>query len=663
MARDRPILDGNSSSTGDERRTTDNRCNRRSYLKLTSGAAVAAASLGMATTTASATAGSDPAAYLESADDYNHVSFDGNWEQWFTNTHGGYVSTTTNHSRGGSALRIDWPTGEYYGATMEYLMDENHGYQPDSGHVRYWVYFPDDWEFHSDGLGGTKLPGFAGTYQTGDHDIGPGGYGGRPSDGTNGWSSRLFNCRPDRAGGRGPIGLGSQVYHAGDGGEHGAHPTWDAALETGTWHRIDQYVEMNTPGREDGVYRGWVDGDLAVEMEGLYFRDEGYGDLIGIQTLWAMFYFGGDWGSPVDQHMLFDDLEIWLWNDRPDLSDGNDDESGEPTEPSVSTGGSIVDETAIELTGEVETVGEHDALEARFYFREAGSDGWVWHYAGPTDVTEPTSIARTMSSDELAEGSEYEYYASLIDGSEQVATGETETFTTFEEEAEEGPSVTTGSTEVTDESVELTGEVETVGEHDALEARFYFREAGSDGWVWHYAGPTDVTEPTSITRTMSSDELAEGSEYEYYASLLDGSEQVATGETETFTTFEEEAEEGPSVTTGGAEVTDESVELTGEVETVGEHDALEARFYFREAGSGGWVWHYAGPTDVTEPTSIARTMSNNELETGAEYEYYASLLDGANRVAEGSVQAFTTADDEEDTEDDEERPNRGRGQT
>ncbi|ELY45803.1 polysaccharide lyase [Natronorubrum tibetense] len=371
MERYRADADDSSPSTEHTRyRGTDDGLGRRSCLKLAGGTL---ATLGIASGAASGRDDSESGHDLETASDHTAISFDGNWEQWFTNTEGTNTSVTSDSDRSDAVLRVDWPTGEYYGATMEYLMDENHGYQPDSGHVRgatmeylmdenhgyqpdsghvrYWVYFPDDWEFHSDGLGGTKLPGFAGTYQTGDHDIGPGGYGGRPSDGTNGWSSRLFNCRPDRADGNGPIGLGSQVYHAGNGGEHGAHPTWDAALERGTWHQIDQYVEMNTPGREDGVYRGWVDGDLAVEMERLYFRDEGvemntpgredgvyrgwvdgdlavemerlyfrdegYGDLIGIQALWCNCYFGGDWGSPVDQHMLFDDLELWLWEERP----------------------------------------------------------------------------------------------------------------------------------------------------------------------------------------------------------------------------------------------------------------------------------------------------------------------------------------------------------
>ncbi len=308
---------------------------RRAMLKLTGGAAAGAAAFGLGAGSAAAAVPEDPSSHLDSAQDYNLIDFDGDWEEWLSNTHGGHVSTTNDHDRDGRAMRVFWPTGEYYGGTMEYHMLDHHGYQPDAGHVRYWIYFPDDWQFHDDGLGGTKLPGFAATYQTGDHDIGPGGYGGRPSDGTNGWSARMFCCRPDRNEyNDGPVSLGSQVYHAGDGGQYGAHPRWELPLETGTWHRIDQFVACNTPGEADGVYRGWVDGELAVTMDDLVMRADGYEDLIAIQTLWLNLYFGGDWGSPTDQHVLFDDFELWLWQDRDavEIDAGSDDEPDDGNE-------------------------------------------------------------------------------------------------------------------------------------------------------------------------------------------------------------------------------------------------------------------------------------------------------------------------------------------
>ncbi len=311
------MVDNRSKLT--ENRTVSDAVSRRSYVRLIGGAVATTAGVGLGSRSITADDELEETdVALGNADDHNHIAFDDGWERWFTNTGAGILETVADDDRGTDVLRVAWPTGQYYGATMEYHMLDHHGYQPDAGHVRYWMYFPDDWEFHPDGLGGTKLPGFAGTYQTGDHDPSlDGGYGGRPSDGTNGWSTRPFNARPERADGNGPIGMGTQIYHAGEGGPHGDHPRWNTGLETDRWHRIDQYVELNTPGDADGSYRTWVDGDLALEIDDFYVRDVGYGDRIGIQTFWAVFYFGGDWGSPTDQEMLFDDLELWLWKETP----------------------------------------------------------------------------------------------------------------------------------------------------------------------------------------------------------------------------------------------------------------------------------------------------------------------------------------------------------
>ncbi|WP_242695510.1 polysaccharide lyase [Halomontanus rarus] len=596
--------------------------------------------MGLGSNSASASAGTDPAAYLDSADDYNHVSFDGNWKQWFTNTHGGYTSTTTNHSRDGNALRVRWPAGEYYGATMEYLMEQNHGYQPDAGHVRYWVYFPDGWQFDSAGLGGTKLPGFAGTYQTGNHDIGPGGYGGRPADGTNGWSARIFNCRPDRAGGQGPIALGSQVYHAGDGGQHGAHPKWNGALETGTWHRIDQYVEMNTPGQTDGAYRTWIDGDLALEMEGLYFRDAGYGDLIGIQTLWAMFYFGGDWGSPVDQHMLFDDVKLWLWHDRPETTGG----SGGQREPvdeaaSVTTGAVDVGAESVTVEANVESVGGRDDLELWIGYRESGDSGWMW--TGGDAVSGTGSHTYTVSG--LSTGTTYELRAELWVGSNDIDFGKIETVTTGEEtasaddsEGNDEASVATGAVDVGADSVTVEADVVSVGGRDDLELWIGYRESWEDGWAW--TGGDRVSDAGDHTITV--DGLHEAVEYELRAELWVGSDDIDFGEIETVTTGEngDEVAEEPAVETGSVDTGAESFRVEADVVSVGGRDDLELWIGYRESWENGWAW--TGGDIVSDSGTQALTVDG--LHQGTEYELRAELWVGFDDIDFGEIVTVTT---------------------
>lgn len=256
---------------------------------------------------------------LDTAEECNEIAFDGEEDQYFQ-IHGQSQIASISDSERDSILEITFsPAGDFYGASMEYFMTENHGNQPEAAHARAWIRFPEDWQFADEGLGGTKMAGFTGTYQTHNpDDVRTAGWGGRESDGTNGWSTRPFVARPDRSdhADEEQIGIGTQVYHAADDGPHGDHPTWEAALTPGEWHQIDQYIEMNTPGEADGRYQTWVDGEPALEMDDLHMRDEGY-EHIAINEFWMNFYFGGDWGTPVEQSLYYDDLEICVWETRP----------------------------------------------------------------------------------------------------------------------------------------------------------------------------------------------------------------------------------------------------------------------------------------------------------------------------------------------------------
>ena len=71
--------------------------------------------------------------------------------------------------------------------------------------------------------------------------------------------------------------------------------------------QIDQYVKLNTPGRNDGVLRAWIDEDRVCEYTSLKFRNDGYGD-IKLSNYWFDFYYGGSWTSPSDNRVYFDRL-------------------------------------------------------------------------------------------------------------------------------------------------------------------------------------------------------------------------------------------------------------------------------------------------------------------------------------------------------------------
>lgn len=214
---------------------------------------------------------------------------------------------TDDPARNGTALEVPIPAGRHRGMRMRFWMDDQFGAEPEAASATYWLYVPEDFEFADSHSGGGKLPGFQGTYgNCGAGDLGP-------CDGSDGWSARMSFIRPKAAYLDTDLGLAHYVYHGEMSGEalypYGTYLRWNRGLSFGEWHRIDQFVRMNTPGEHDGVLRGWVDGELALDRDGMLFRDEGYGN-VRIQEFVNTVYFGGEWASPSDNAFYFDDLEI-----------------------------------------------------------------------------------------------------------------------------------------------------------------------------------------------------------------------------------------------------------------------------------------------------------------------------------------------------------------
>ncbi|MFC7115137.1 polysaccharide lyase [Natronoarchaeum sp. GCM10025703] len=214
---------------------------------------------------------------------------------------------TNSPSHNGSALEVPIPEGQHRGMRMRFWFADHFSEEPEAASATYWLYVPKDFEFAASHSGGGKLPGFQGTYgNCGAGDLGP-------CDGSDGWSARMSFIRPKAAYLDTDIGLAHYVYH----GEMNYSPTypygtylrWNRGLTLGEWHRIDQFVQMNTLGNHDGILRGWVNGKLALDRDGLLFRGAEAED-IRIEEFVNTVYFGGQWPSPVDNAMYFGDLEI-----------------------------------------------------------------------------------------------------------------------------------------------------------------------------------------------------------------------------------------------------------------------------------------------------------------------------------------------------------------
>jgi hypothetical protein len=196
----------------------------------------------------------------------------------------------------GKAIRIKVDRGDHYGASIMYRFRGQIGTEPQEIYFRYYLRLADDW----DPAGGGKLPGISGTY-------GRAGWGGRPSNGRNGWSARgLFKRQLN---GKTPIGY--YCYHADMKGRYGSNWVWDVEergyLENNRWYCIEQYVKMNTPGKNDGILRGWVDGQPAFEKTDVRMRDV---DTLRIEAIWLNVYFGGSRVAKSDHHLYIDDVLI-----------------------------------------------------------------------------------------------------------------------------------------------------------------------------------------------------------------------------------------------------------------------------------------------------------------------------------------------------------------
>lgn len=164
----------------------------------------------------------------------------------------------------------------------------------ESLYLRYYVRFDPGFDF----VKGGKLPGLAG---------GAANTGGHKPNGADGWSARIMW----RAGGK----IVQYVYHPDQPGEYGEDLAWDQGgcpryFTPGQWDCVETYVQMNHPGKKDGVIRSWLNGEKALEATNLRFRDTAS---LKIDKFYFDTFFGGgdaSWASPRDQKAQFDDFVI-----------------------------------------------------------------------------------------------------------------------------------------------------------------------------------------------------------------------------------------------------------------------------------------------------------------------------------------------------------------
>jgi hypothetical protein len=201
------------------------------------------------------------------------------------------------------ALAVTIPKGGSLGLNHQLRFSTWPGGEPDEAYFRYQLRFAENWNPVIDG---GKLPGFAGTY-------GNAGWGMRRSDGTNGWSARGAFMRHDAKGEPDSPwrAIGTYAYTASNEGNSGQVWGWNLGptgrLTRNRWYSIEQYLKLNTPGQSNGVYRAWIDGQLAFERTDLHWRDV---NTLRIESVWLNVFHGGTAKTDRDLTLYMDNLVV-----------------------------------------------------------------------------------------------------------------------------------------------------------------------------------------------------------------------------------------------------------------------------------------------------------------------------------------------------------------
>lgn len=193
----------------------------------------------------------------------------------------------------GKSLRVTVPKGTTTGANFHYRFRDRLGHEPEEAYFRYYLKLDPDWKHAIDG---GKLPGFSATY-------GKAGWGGRKVNGSDGWSARgLFRKPASDA-----TEIGFYCYHADMKGKYGDHFVFKPALQYDRWYCVETYCKLNTPGKNDGILKAWIDTKPAFERTDLRFRDV---DKLKLESIWINVYHGGTRPTPEDLHLYLDNVVI-----------------------------------------------------------------------------------------------------------------------------------------------------------------------------------------------------------------------------------------------------------------------------------------------------------------------------------------------------------------
>ena len=225
-----------------------------------------------------------------------------NWRsQWHIRSQGDWGwqnATITADPEFSQVLRVRYPAGSASPAVnrktgaplggVQFYADLNLAPQ-DSLRLSYYVRFSQDFDF----VKGGKLPGLFGGTQTS---------GGNDPDGTNGFSTR-FMWRRD--------GKGEVYAYLPTSSHYGTsigRGNW--YFTPGTWHHLEQQVDLNNPDQKNGRVQVWLDGKKVLDQSNLQFRTT---EKLKIEGIFFSTFFGGSdqsWATPKEVTVDFTNFSV-----------------------------------------------------------------------------------------------------------------------------------------------------------------------------------------------------------------------------------------------------------------------------------------------------------------------------------------------------------------
>jgi hypothetical protein len=212
----------------------------------------------------------------------------------------------------GLGLKSIIPEGGHWGSSGHWYFDDHGLTEPDELYWRYFLKFREGFYIEPPSRG--KLPGPAALQYYRCLGLKP------STEEQPCWSARMLFSRTYPSPGEpeypnGPSDktlIGFYTYHLDQLTSAGDVWTWDedvALLNHGEWYCIEGRIRLNTPGEENGILQGWVDGVMAFDKDDIAFRRAAEQDL-HIRSFWFDIYYGGTATSPVENEVHFDSVAL-----------------------------------------------------------------------------------------------------------------------------------------------------------------------------------------------------------------------------------------------------------------------------------------------------------------------------------------------------------------